>query len=152
MKKENRNHMHQPKRTSKLTCFYCPAVLRGPQGRAAHIRIHHPKLPYQPTDEQIRKYAPALPPPPVQADDVPVQALTPAQIVHALHTNTAPMTPREHLATAISNLRSQLEAVQKEISKLESLRAEEATIRYDLEALLKAESAMQENAREVVSK
>jgi len=125
-------------RNSQLKCFYCPYILTSPQGRAAHIRLAHKGLPYQPSAEQIAKYSKSAVPhlPPIITPAVPAR--------------TAPLTPREHLERGIADLQSELENILKHIPELETrlhqLRRNEAAIRFDLQVLENAQSTIEENA------
>lgn len=110
-----------------VQCFYCEEMLKRPQGRAAHIRKAHPGAPYRPTPEQIAEYKasqqPAVPPP------VEMPAVQPA----------APLTPREHLVAAITEVKGQLGWTRQQVpaleTQLEGLRAAQVRMEQDLNAL-----------------
>ena len=125
--------MKRSARHVKLSCFYCPELCHGPQGRAAHIRGAHPGLPYHPTEAQIAKYSMMPDPEPVVAavpPPMPEEAVPQLSIVA--------LTPRQHLVAAISELKQQLERTNTEIPALEKqlqdLRASQVRVGQDLQA------------------
>ena len=116
------------KNTTYVQCFYCEDVLKRPQGRAAHIRKAHPGAPYQPTPEQIAKYKATLSP--GAGAPLPVTAPPP---------QAGPLTPREHLVAAMSEIKHQLEATRRQIPDLETqlqgLRNSQSCTEQELKAL-----------------
>jgi TolA-binding protein len=96
------------KKPNYVQCFYCEDVLKRPQGRAAHIRKAHPGAPYRPTPEQIAEHkAKTSVQQPVGVQPQPASA-------------PAPLTPREHLVAAISEVKEQLESTRRQIPVLET--------------------------------
>jgi hypothetical protein len=126
------------------TCPYCELKLRG---LASHIRIAHPGLPYNPTQEQITLYRKATTPAAIPVPAPPVQ-------IDAEFLDDAPtpsnLPPTSHLAIAIKGLLAELDKVQGEITELESrhpgLIEKRGKIKYDLEILEKANAAILDNA------
>jgi hypothetical protein len=117
------------KKPNYVQCFYCEDVLKRPQGRAAHIRKAHPGAPYQPTPEQIAEYKAKTQPSVRQPVGVQAQ---PASA-------PAPLTPREHLVAAISEVKEQLESTRRQIPALETqlqdLRSAQVHMEQDLRTL-----------------
>jgi outer membrane murein-binding lipoprotein Lpp len=98
------------KKPNYVQCFYCEDVLKRPQGRAAHIRKAHPGAPYQPTPEQIAQYKAKTQPAAQPTVETPPPPSMPP----------APLTPREHLVAAISEVNEQLESTRRQIPVLET--------------------------------
>jgi septal ring factor EnvC (AmiA/AmiB activator) len=125
------------KQPPRNQCPYCQNSYDS-RGIAAHIRKVHPGMPYQPTQEEISAYA--------KATENPNGAAAPALIPNPPATS--------HIAIAIKELIAELDIVQKQITELESqlplLQQSRDKIRFDLEILEKANSAIQDhaNARE----
>jgi len=116
-----------------VACYYCPATFQRPQGRASHIRKSHRGMPYRPTPEQMAKYSdPPEPQPEATAPPIETTELPPP-------TDAGPMSPRQHLVAAISEVKQQLETVRRQIPELEthleSLRDSQSHIEKDLAAL-----------------
>lgn len=106
------------RKSNYVQCFYCEDMLNRPQGRAAHIRKAHPGAPYQPTPEQIAKWKESH----AGAGALPKVVAEPVRRADALATQPAvpPLTPREHLIAAISEVKEQLDATRRQIPELES--------------------------------
>ena len=116
------------KKPNYVQCFYCEDVLKRPQGRAAHIRKAHPGAPYRPTPEQIAQYKAKTQPAAQPTVAPPPPSMAPA-----------PLTPREHLVAAISEVKEELESTRRQIpaleTRLDGLRASQVRMEQDLHAL-----------------